>query len=549
MRRLVFKRAGIRLGYLLFCLLLVTSPAVAQPDLLDGMTLEQRIGQLFMVQLYGDQLTGVGRDFLTRYQPGGVVLIGDNAGTPAAVAALVNDFQAMITGAGGKPLFIAIDQEPGPIQRLRDGFTQFPTPALITATGDPQLAFEVGAAMAAELRAVGINMNLAPVADLETNPTNPIIVRRSFGSDPAQVSPMVAAYAQGLQSGGVLAVAKHFPGHGASASDSHVELPVIDLPRDWLEQVELAPFRAAVNGGGEAVMMAHIWYPALEPTPELPASLSPAIITGLLRHEMGFDGLILTDALDMDAIDTRYSYAEAVQMAIEAGVDIVLSAHIGPSTQIEAIESLAAAVRAGELSEARINESARRILEAKARFGLLDWSPIDPNTINLPLADHGQLVDTLFQRGVSVALDRDGRIPFALDQTVQMIYPGTRPDIQVDCTPLRPDARWMSVSLRPTDEQRQAAVIAAGQADQVVVFTENAGDRLEQAALVKALPQDKVTVVALWSVYDYWQFPGIAAYLVIYSPQQPGVPAACGLLFGSNPARAVLSLQGVLQLP
>lgn len=527
------------------------APTSAQPDPLLELTLEQRVGQLFMVQLFGDQLTEVGRDFLARYQPGGVVLLGENAGTSAEVAALVHDFQSVITEAGGLPLLVAVDQEPGPIAHLKDGFTQWPTPALITATGDPQLAFEVGAMTAAELRAVGVNMNLSPVADLETNPTNPIIVRRSFGSDPAQVSPMVGAYIQGLQAGGVLAVAKHFPGHGASTGDSHTELPVIDLPRERLEPVELAPFRAAVEAGAAAVMVAHIWYPALEPTPDTPASLSSSIISGVLRDEMGFEGLVLTDALDMDAIDVRYSYPEAVRLALDAGVDLFLSAHVGLGSHQEAIESLVAAVRAGEISEARINDSARRVLTAKARYGVLDWSPAETARPGegIDLNASAALIETLFERGVTVAHDPDARIPLTEDQSVLLIYPGTRPSIQQTCAPMRPDARWLSVPLRPGEGDRQAAAIAAGQADLVVVFTENVGDRPEQAALVNALPPEKVTVVALWSVYDYWLFPQIGAYLVTYGPMPPAVPAACRLLFGLNPARAALSLGGVLQVP
>lgn len=549
MLRSLILKTGIHIGYLFCCLLLIVRPLAAQADLLASLTLEQRIGQLFVVQLYGSQLTEAGRDFLTLYQPGGVVLIGENSGTPAEVAVLVNSFQSTIVGAGGLPLLVAVDQEPGPIRHLLDGFTQWPTPALITASGDSQLAFEVGAATATELQAVGVNMNLSPVADLETNPTNPIITRRSFGSNPAQVGPMVAAYAQGLQANGVIATVKHFPGHGASIGDSHTELPVIVLPRERLEQVELAPFQEAVAGGVEAVMVAHIWYPALDATPERPASLSPDIITGLLREEMGFDGLVLTDALDMDAIDTRYSYPEAVRLGLTAGVDLFLSAHIGLGAQMEAIDALAAAVRAGEIPEERINQSVRRILAAKARYGVLNWSPIDPASIVIPLDDHARLIGVLFDRGVTVAADPTGRIPFADDQSVLMIFPGTRPAIQTDCAAMRPDARWLSVPLRPAEADVQTAVVAAGQVDQVVVFTENAGDRREQAALVNALPPEKVTVVALWSAYDYWLFPEVAAYVVTYSPQAPGVPAACRLLFGVNPPRAQLSLEGVFQRP
>jgi hypothetical protein len=191
----------------------------------------------------------------------------------------------------------------------------------------------------------------------------------------------------------------------------------------------------------------------------------------------------------------------------------------------------------------------RRVLAAKARYGVLNWSPIDPASIVIPLDDHARLIDVLFDRGVTVAADPTGRIPFANDQSVLMIFPGTRPAIQTDCAAIRSDARWLSVPLRPAEADVQTAVVAAGQVDQVVIFTENAGDRREQATLVNALPPEKVTVVALWSAYDYWLFPEVAAYVVTYSPQAPGVPAACRLLFGVNPPRAQLSLEGVFQRP
>lgn len=529
---------------LLSFFLLISPVSAAQNDLLESLTLEQRIAQMFIVNLYGAGLTEVGRDFLTHYQPGGVVLLGENLGMPEFVTRLTNSYQQVITEAGGLPLFVAVDQEGGPISHLTDGFTAFPTPTLMTASGDLTLANQVGAAIGTELRAVGVNLNLAPVADLETNPRNPIILRRSFGSDPAMVSPTIAAFIQGMQAANVLAVAKHFPGHGETDIDSHTGLPVLDLSRERLEAVELAPFRAAIEADVAAIMAAHIWYPALEPEPNTPASLSSSIISDLLRGEMGYDGLIMTDALDMDAIDTVYSYPQAVVKAVQAGVDLVIAAHISLDSQIAAIEALVDAVENGTISEARINESVRRILTTKADYGLLNWQPLDPSAVGqrLELESHAVLVEQLFQSGVTLAYDRNGHLPLSPTQKVAIVYLGTRYQIVESCGGYRSDIQWVGVSDSPSDEQIAAAQTTARLVDTVVVFTQNADQNPRQTALVNALPPEKIVAVALWSPYDWTVYPDVSAYVVTYSPLPPAVPAACGLLFGAVPAEARMAI-------
>lgn len=520
------------------CLLLVASGLEAQTDPLNTLTLEQQVAQMFIVNLYGGQLTEAGRDFLTQWQPGGVVLIGENTGTPEHVTQLTNAYQRTITAAGGMPLLVAVDQEGGPITHLRDGFTVFPTPALLTASGSPDLATRVGNAMAAELVAVGINMNLAPVADLETNPNNPIILRRSFGSDPAIVNPILDSFISGLQAGGVLGTAKHFPGHGASDADSHTGLPIVNLSREELMARELLPFQAAIASGVGAIMVAHIWYPALEPEANLPATLSHNIITDLLRDELGYDGLIITDALDMDAIDTVYSYPEAVVRAVEAGVDMVISAHIGLESQAAAIQAVVDAVRAGEISEKRIHDSVRRILAAKTRYGILNWQPLDESsaTERVNAADHAGLVDEMFRQGITVVYDRNDRVPVTAGHSVALIYPATRAQIAQECGQYLPGIQWVGVSDYPQDTEIEWAVSAARQSDTVIVFTQNAVDNTRQRTLVQALPPEKTVVVALYSIYDWSAFPAISAYLLTYSPERPAVPAVCAVLFGAAPA-------------
>lgn len=524
------------------------SPSSAQDVLLSRLTLEQRVAQMFFVNLYGSTLNAPGRDFLVQYQPGGVVLMDGNTATPDAVTHLTNSYQRTITQAGGLPLLIAVDQEGGPIAGLEQGFTQFPTPALMTATGDPNLAAKIGAATAEELLAVGVNMNLAPVADLE-NPNNPVLARRSFGSDPAQTAPIIAGFVRGSQSAGVVAAAKHFPGHGGTGGDSHTTLPVINLSREWLETYDIAPFRAAIDTGVEAVMAAHIIYPAYDD--RLPASLSPAILTGVLREQLGFKGLILTDALDMDAIDTNFSYPEAALLAIQAGADMLLSAHISPDNHAAAIQTVVEAVRAGTIPEARINESVERILAVKQRYGLLFWQPIDSTTAaeRVNLAAHEQLLNELFLAGVTVAVDRNSLIPVTPDDTVALVYPATRVQVANECKTHRPDLRLIGVSDSPSDEEVAWAVEAASQTDVTIVFTQNAIQNAQQQQLVNTLPPEKTVAVALWSPYDWTKFPGVASYVLTYSPARPAVPAACAILFGAAPAQGKLSIRLSDSLP
>jgi beta-N-acetylhexosaminidase len=540
---------GRRLLPLLLLLLVFITPVYAQQsspvdDILSRLTLEQKVGQMFIVGLYGPTMNEPARDFLITMQPGGVVLFTSNTGTPDAVTRLTNSWQQTITGAGGVPLFIATDQEGGIIARLKEGFTEWPVPMVLTASGDVSLAYRTGQAMATELRAVGVNMDLAPVADLYTNLRNPIIGRRSFGSDPERTGKMLAALIRGMQAGGVLATAKHFPGHGDTDRDSHTSLPAVQYPRDELERVEFAPFRWTIAAGVESVMVAHIWYPAID-TEEIPASLSGNVVTGILRDEMDFRGLTMTDAIEMDAIDTEYSYSQASIMAINAGIDLVaFGAHVSPTSQATAMQAVIDAVKNGTIPQERIDASVRRILDAKARYGILDWMPLSPEDagVRLRAPEHALLVEEIFEAGVTVAYDENTLLPISPDRNVLIIYPGIRPAIKFACEPLHNAAnvRWSSVTESPSDGEIAGAARAAEWGDTVIVFTQNADRDLQQQALVNALPKEKTVAVALFSPYDWQSFPDVSAYVTTYSPLEPSIPAVCKLLFGAIPSRGQL---------
>lgn len=526
-----------------------TSPNIERRTTIDGlmaqMTLQQKVAQLFMVGLYGPNITDEGRAFLETYQPGAIVVFPYNAGSPSQVTQLINDWQTVITEAGAPPLLVAIDQEGGRINTLEDApFTQFPVPALVTATANYHLIYETGVAQSRELQAVGIHMNLAPVADLETNPDNPVIFRRAYGSDPLTVAPALAAMVQGMQTTGVMATLKHFPGHGDTNADSHIELPILYDNRQQLEQAELMPFRAGIGAGAEAVMVGHLWLPELDPTPSLPASLSHPIATGILREELGFDGIIMTDALDMDAIDTAYTLPVASVMAIQAGIDVLaMGPHVGTNQLAESIDTVLEAVERGEISEAQINGSVRRILDVKRRYGVLDWQPLTTQDADARVlaANSQTLITQLFQEGTTLVYDQNAALPFSDDDQIVLAYPLHRPNVIQLCT--QNNVIPVGFSNYPTESEINEIVRQSYNADYVVVLTQNAIDKPEQAQLVNQLPPEKTVVVAYWSPYDILAFDIIpTAYMVTYSPFDAGLDAACQILSGERIARGRLTV-------
>ncbi len=395
-------------------------------------------------------------------------------------------------------------------------------------------------------------MNLAPVADLLTNPDNPIVAQRSYGSDPQLTGKTISQVVQGLQAGGVLATLKHFPGHGDTTSDSHVDLPVLNLSRERLESTELVPFRMGIAAGAEAVMVAHIWYSTLEPDEVRPASLSASVVTGLLRDELGFDGIIMTDALDMDAIDVRYTYPQAAVMAVQAGVDMLaMGPGIGLDTQAEMMQAVIDAVRSGEIPESRIHESAQRILDAKARYKLMNWQPLDPATASERINQeaHEAQIDALYPAAVTLAYDRSALVPVPSERATLVIYLASRPSIQTACQSYRSDLHWLGVSQYPTEQDIAWARQAASTAETVVVVTEDAADITAQQQLVQALPPEKTVVLALGSPFDWQAFPDVAAYVLTYSPRHAGLFAGCGVILGGLPAPGVLPVTLSPELP
>ncbi|MGB7341306.1 MAG: glycoside hydrolase family 3 protein [Phototrophicaceae bacterium] len=526
---------------LLIALLPVYAQTNDEHSEIEQLSLEQKVGQMFVMSFFGSQLNIEATDLLASWQPGAVVLLPSNLETPQQITQLTNAIQSTLVANDGLPAFIAVDQEGGIIAHLEEGFTRWAVPSLLTATQNPDLAYEFGQALGTELRAVGINMNLAPVADLQTNLDNPIIGRRSFGHDPALVSPIIASVIDGMQDNGVMATVKHFPGHGDTVADSHLELPLLNLSQDDLLQRELLPFISAIEADTGAVMVAHIYFPQIDSESDTPSSLSSNIINGILRDTLNYQGLVITDALDMDAIDTVYSPAEAAIRAIEAGNDLILlGAHISPQNQIDAMQAVVDAVRAGIIAETRIDASVNRILQAKDRFNIFDWQSLDPNQADTRIdrENHMPLIDRMFEQGITRVHDNGNMFP--LSGRTLMIYPISRSTLGLACN--RNAWQFLTVSQQPTSEEIAAAVQAAQFVDNVIVFTENVRDNTQQSVLLRQLPLMKTSVVALWSPFDSLYLPATASHFITYSPLPQSYTPICDILHGEAQALGTLSV-------
>lgn len=410
---------------------------------LSSLTLEEKVGQLFLADLvavYSHRESPnflLAKEFIHKYHVGGFVIAG---GTVTDIAVMTNELQR----ESKVPLLINGDLEAGlwynhPYRWIRGrapelpryvagGGTAFPSLMAIGATGNPQFAYELGRITARESRAVGIHWTNSPVADVNNNPKNPIINTRSFGEDPALVARMVEAYVRGLQEGNMMATLKHFPGHGDTEDDTHMKLPLLPFDQARLDSVELVPFKAGIAAGAKAVMTAHIALPRIDPA-NRPATLSPAIITGLLREKLGFQGLVITDGMTMQGVTDHYKADEAAILAIEAGVDVLLV----PDDFALAYNGVLQAVKSGRISQARIQGSVRRVLAAKAWMGLDRERSVDIERISSVVgAPESEAVsDSIF--GASVTILRNGGhiLPLSKRMRVQIVAVTDEPNLEV----------------------------------------------------------------------------------------------------------------------
>ncbi|CAE6707983.1 MAG: beta-N-acetylhexosaminidase [Nitrospira sp.] len=336
------------------------------------MTLREQIGQLFMMGFTGTSVSNDLASFMRAYTPGGVILFRRNLESVQQTVDLTNGLQKR---SPASPLLIAIDQEGGRVSRLPAEFTIFPPCAQLGQCNSSELAYSAAATIAKELRAVGINMNMAPVLDVNSNPENPVIGDRAFGADPELVAELGQATIGGLQDNMVVACGKHFPGHGDTSTDSHKELPVVDAGVQRLRDTEFPPFQHAIRFGVASLMTAHVLYRVLDP--DAPATLSPAVIQRLLREEFRYDGVVFTDDLEMHAIIDHDGIGEAAVRSFVAGCDVLLICKDQDRVQT-AMEAMERAVRDGRITQERLEQSLARVARLKSRY----LSPYKPVTIS-----------------------------------------------------------------------------------------------------------------------------------------------------------------------
>jgi beta-N-acetylhexosaminidase len=389
---------------------------------LASMTVEEKIGQLIIPATIGMFLSQNSEAFqqarqdITRFHVGGYHMLGEvnNLHEPAGVALFINHLQELAK----VPLWITADFEGGVGLRYI-GATRLPRAMAMGATANPEFAYQAGRITAEEARALGVQVNFYPVVDVNNNARNPIINIRSFGGDPQLVSRMARAYIRGSQEHGVMATAKHFPGHGDTSTDSHLELPVIDVSRARLNAIELPPFRSAIEENVGGVMSAHIALPQVEPH-NLPATLSPYMLTDVLRGELSFHGVIFTDAMNMRGIAAHYPEGEAAVRAVKAGADVVLY----PASVEQAFLGLKHAIESGEIKESRIDESVRRILTAKAKLGLDRARLVDINNIDKVLgsAEHQEAARQIIESAITLVRDKRNVLPLKSGRDQKVLF-------------------------------------------------------------------------------------------------------------------------------
>ncbi|NUS74264.1 MAG: glycoside hydrolase family 3 protein [Corynebacteriales bacterium] len=529
----------------------------AVTKLLKNMSLEEKIGQLFVGEVYGQDATTVTeqdaaqnmRNFgvrtpaevVNKYHLGGVIYFEHNVGTPTQLATMSNGLQ----DAAKIPLFVSVDQEGGTVARIGEPLTQLPGNAAIGATRKADNAYTAAKVNSQELHALGINQNYAPDADVNINAHNPVIGVRSFGEDPTLVSDMTSAQVRGYREGGVIATAKHFPGHGDTAVDSHYGLPVITHTKEQWKTLDKPPFEAAIKENIDMIMSAHLVVPALDPSEEV-ATLSQPILTGQLRKELGFDGVIVTDALRMDGITKKYPDAAIPPVkAINAGADQLLL----PANMDDAFNGLLTAVHKNEISEKRIDESVTRLLTLKEKRGILSATAIDTSTVNhkVGTAENRAAIAAITDSSTTLVKNDAGTLPLAASGRSTLVTGWGETTTQslaekIDARGTPADA--LATGISPTKTQIDEALREASHHEVIVVTTHKpwVDGQTSQQTLVNALLKTgkTVIVVGVRDPYDIAYLSAAPTFLATYSYTDVALESLTKVLFGEVSPTGVL---------
>ncbi|MET7618107.1 glycoside hydrolase family 3 protein [Streptomyces sp. NPDC005408] len=545
------------------------SPAFALPShhdrlkrLISRMSLEEKVGQLFVMRVYGHSATApdqadielnlkemgvrTAAELVAAYHVGGIIYFSwaHNTRDPHQIADLSNSIQrAGLAQPTPVPLLISTDQEHGIVARVGRPATLLPGAMALGAGGSRSDARSAARIAGAELAAMGICQNYAPVSDVNVNPANPVIGVRSFGADPHAVAGLVAAQVKGYQGAGIAATSKHFPGHGDTTVDSHTGIPVITHTREQWEEIDAPPFRAAIAAGVDSIMTAHIQFPALDPSND-PATLSRPILTGILREELGYDGVVVTDALNMQGVRDKYGDSRVPVLALKAGVDQLLN----PPDLAVAWNGVLSAVKSGELTVARLDESILRILLLKEKLGLFRDPFVSARRLERTVGARAHLAaaDRIAEGTTTLLVNEDGLLPLSSRKQRNLLVVGadpasptgtTGPSTSVlanALTELGFAATALSTGITPTAAKIDEAVAAAGGKDAVIVGTYNVTATSPQRTLVARLAATGVPVVAvaIRNPYDIARLSGVRAALAAYSWTDVELRAAARVIAG-----------------
>ncbi|ATB39080.1 beta-hexosaminidase [Cystobacter fuscus] len=538
-------------------------PEVSSPDWvpcqLKVMTLEEKVGQLFMTHAYGKSVTDAdpkmvesnrkdhgldtAEQLVERYHLGGIIYFtwANNLQAPEQIARLSNGLQEVaMRQERAIPLLIATDQEHGVVVRVGEPATQFPGNMALGATQDVETARQAAAITGRELRALGINQNFGTVADVNSNPLNPVIGVRSFGLDPARVAAFTQVQVGAQQGEGTASTVKHFPGHGDTDVDSHYGLPIINHSREQFDAVDLPPFVAAIDAEVDAIMSAHIVVPALESS-GLPATLSHGIMTDLLRGQLGFKGVVVSDSLSMQGAKPYgdQSDARVPVEALKAGVDLLLM----PQRIEVAYNAVRDAVNSGEVSQERLDEAVGRILTLKQKRGVLAQPLVELAGLQrVGAAEHLTAAAAITERGITLVKNEAGVLPLKPEAGKVLV---TGWGVTATATLAQELARrgrsveTVETGTSPTQAKIDEAVASAARADVTVVLVNRVWTSKQQQALVRALQgaNKPVVVVSVREPYDIAHLPEVSTYVATYGYQPVSMKALARVLLGEvNPS-------------
>lgn len=504
------------------------------------MSLKEKVGQLFQIGFQGTEITPEIEAMIQDYHIGGIIYFRRNIESPEQLAHLSNSLQERALKRGF-PLLISSDEEGGIVRRLQGGIP-FPGAMAMGATGDEALVRKVGGAMGQELRAVGINMNLAPVLDVNNNDANPVIGVRSFGEDTMQVARLGCAFMEGLQREGSIACGKHFPGHGDTGVDSHLDLPVIPHDLARLEKVEFVPFQHAMDRGLDSIMTAHIYFPALESEENLPATLSYKVLTGLLRQKMGFKGLIVTDCMEMEAITTGFGTVEGAVKTLEAGSSMVLISH-NLQLQKAAMDAVLQRVRSGGILEEVLDRAVQQVLSLKEkRIGLAGYTVAHYSDFDREYGE--EVARTVARQGVTLYRDESGRLPLQPgDRAILLEFAaGNRTQVENRTEPgnaLAPLLRERGLIVKEILLDQDCEDLPPLQGQEHVLCIIPRGLDEDRMKKLNTLAVDPI-IIATGSPYDCRTLTNTTTCLITYDQTPYMMEAAADILLGRDKARGIL---------